>query len=93
MWYKYLKVVVACSQVYHPIAITYSVRSTLHAVKFIPPTGSGAVTKEDFEKLFNDTPTISDAHSEMTKLEAGLGDPKTDWSTHLILVGGLHLHD
>ena len=38
-----------------------------------------------------DTPTISDAHSEMMKLEAGLGDPKTDWSTHLILVGGTHL--
>jgi len=52
--------------------------------------GSGAVTKEDFEKLFADTPTITDQniHSEMAKLEAGLSDPKTDWSKHLILVGG-----
>ena len=56
----------------------------------IAPLGSGAVTKEDFEKLFADTPTVSDNHinSEMTKLEAGLSDPKTDWSKHLILVGG-----
>ena len=52
-------------------------------------TGSGAVTKEDFEKLFADTPSITDhnIHSEMAKLEAGLSDPKTDWSKHLILVG------
>ena len=52
-------------------------------------TGSGAVTKEDFEKLFADTPSITDhnIHSEMTKLEVGLSDPKTDWSKHLILVG------
>lgn len=51
--------------------------------------GSGAVTKEDFEKLFADTPTITthNIHSEMTKLETGLSDPKTDWSKHLILVG------
>lgn len=52
--------------------------------------GSGTVTKEDFEKLFADTPTINNhnIHSEMSKLEAGLSDPKTDWSKHLILVGG-----
>ena len=55
----------------------------------IIPVGSGAVTKDDFEKLFADTPTVSENHvnSEMTKLEAGLSDPKTDWSKHLLLVG------
>ena len=62
-------------------------------VSLCPPiihTGSGVVTKEDFEKLFADTPSITADHniqSEMAKLEAGLSDPKTDWSKHLILVG------
>ena len=47
------------------------------------------MTKEDFEKLFADTPDATDHNlqSEMAKLEAGLSDPKTDWSKHLILVG------
>lgn len=47
------------------------------------------MTREDFEKLFTDVPTITDhnIYSEMTKLEVGLSDPKTDWSKHLVLVG------
>ena len=77
-------------KVYTPI-IPVTVSSIRNYKVYTPiiPVGSGAVTKDDFEKLFADTPTVSENHvnSEMTKLEAGLSDPKTDWSKHLLLVG------